>query len=357
MFFFMINKSKSFFSVYNNRAYIKKVLYYSFVVGLLLAPGRLTFAFLASQLALSWLIIIFSLLLIIISLLLRAGLENKPAVISLKAFCLPLFIILFIWLMLYFNFIGGESAIYVSCLTALPDWDEIGYKMESFLSPSVNNGQMALAGGAGSEGIKLEKGINKLIPSSLLMEGESSGSRKRPYPDTDSGTAGPSKKAKVTVLPPSTGNFNVPPKLYTLKGLSIISSFPEAKTYRGVEGYNLAVDKKGFEYIPCPKVEGPHQIGSSGFISYKPDRAIDKATIWDPECLFLRGWCSDGSQSNQPTASRVADVLLAAKANGQSDLSNSMFDVPLVKEFVMAAGGNISDYLSYRLIIALRLSK
>lgn len=74
--------------------------------------------------------------------------------------------------------------------------------MDNFSFPSVNHGEMAVAGKAGSQEVKLEKSISRLIPTSLLMEEEGSGSRKRPNPDTDSGIAGPSKKVKVTISPP-----------------------------------------------------------------------------------------------------------------------------------------------------------
>lgn len=39
---------------------------------------------------------------------------------------------------------------------------------------------MATAGGVASKGTDLEKNLTKLIPSSFFMEGDESGSRKRP---------------------------------------------------------------------------------------------------------------------------------------------------------------------------------
>lgn len=358
MFFFIINNFKNlFFLLYNSIKYIKNALYCTFIIGLLLGPGKIIFSFLACSLGAHWLILLFAILLIVINILLRSGLENKSAVISLKGICIPLSIILFLWLMHHFNFLGGEPALYASCLTVLPDWDEIASKMVNFSFPYVNSGQMAVAGKAGSLEVELKKNMSKLIPTSLLMEGEESGSRKRANPDTDSGIAGPSKKVKVTISPSPLDNSNVPTKLYSLAGKSIIDWYPEAKDYKGPEGFTLRKDENGFEYIPCPRQPGLHCIGSSGSISYKPDRAIDKATILDPEDIFSKGWCTDGSRSNQPTASRAADVLLTARVNKQVTISNSMFDTPKIKEFVMAAGGGKSDVLTYRLIIALRISK
>lgn len=173
MFFFIIKKFQKLFSyLYNNIGLIISALYYPFVIGLLLGPGRWTFSFLASQLGLPGLIYLFAILLIVINLLLRSGLENKSPAISLKAFCIPWFILFSIWIMYYLNFLGINSATNASYLTILLDWVEIFGKMDNFFTPSVINGQMATAGGAGSKEILLEKGLKKLIPSSMSMDGQ-----------------------------------------------------------------------------------------------------------------------------------------------------------------------------------------
>lgn len=65
--------------------------------------------------------------------------------------------------------------------------------------------------------------------------------------------------------------------------------FPEGKIYRGSREFEVKQDEKGYEYIPCPRDGGIYEIGSSGFISYKSDRSIDKATIIDSDNIFLRG--------------------------------------------------------------------
>lgn len=99
------------------------------------------------------------------------------------------------------------------------------------------------------------------------------------------------------------------------------------------------VDKSGFKFSWCSKKVGRWEVGQSGSVYYASHpKSLSPVNIvlLDPNRQINRGWST--TESNQPLASNLADILLSVRYNGSANITKALYDYDeALKNFIEKA--------------------
>lgn len=158
--------------------------------------------------------------------------------------------------------------------------------------------------------------------------------RDNPQPTGESLTSSSATPSNSNPLQVNSALTSSTPRVETTSAVSTVSSLNTIDASSSNSGTTPLRYFRGFSYPVCEKLEGVQRIGDVGSVKYKYQHYLvcTEITVSDPLNQLARGW-SD-TETNQPFARNLAQVLLSVRSNGQKTITKPMLNnEPYLIEF------------------------